>query len=171
MTLKQMIKDENLNLRKSKITCKPAQTFVKCSHLHLPPSLCPQNCSALFVGRTSNFIMCSPTKPRLCFAYLQPYIDRKITPSKSWFMKVKDTLKYLADYSRQNCECHPAHSLLHTILLGGCILLFPSINHAHYVLHLISVSTRTAATKFSIGGLCVCSRGLYILKFDLNSIG
>jgi len=96
MTLKQMIKDENLNLRKSKITCKPVQTFVKCSHLHLPPSLCPQNCSALFVGRTSNFIICSPTKPQLCFAYLQPYLDRKITPSKSWFMKVNDTLKYLA---------------------------------------------------------------------------
>jgi len=42
----------------TKITCKPSQNFVKCSHLKLLSFLCPQNCSALFVGRASSFIIC-----------------------------------------------------------------------------------------------------------------
>jgi len=32
-TLKQMTKDERLNQWKPKISCKPAQNFVKCSHI------------------------------------------------------------------------------------------------------------------------------------------
>jgi len=38
--LKQMTKDEKLNRWKSKISCKPAQNFVKC--LHLNCFLCPK---------------------------------------------------------------------------------------------------------------------------------
>jgi len=33
-TLKQMTKDERWNPRRSKISCKPAQNFVKCLHLN-----------------------------------------------------------------------------------------------------------------------------------------
>jgi len=58
-TLKQMTKGDRLNPWKYKISCKPAQTFVKCSHLNLPPFFCPQNRSALFVGHASTFIICS----------------------------------------------------------------------------------------------------------------
>jgi len=43
------------------------ENFLKC----LPPFLCPQNCSALFVGRASAFIICSPIKFLLWFAYLR----------------------------------------------------------------------------------------------------
>jgi len=41
MVWKQMTKDERLNPWKPKISCKPAQSFVRCSHLNLPPFLCP----------------------------------------------------------------------------------------------------------------------------------
>jgi len=40
------------------------------AHLNLAPFLCPQNCSALFVGRASNFIICSSTKLS-CVAYFE----------------------------------------------------------------------------------------------------
>jgi len=53
-----MTKDERLNQRKPKITCKLSQNFVKRSHLKFISFLCPQNCSALFAGRTSTFIIC-----------------------------------------------------------------------------------------------------------------
>ena len=43
---------------------------------------------------------------------------------------------------------------------GGAILVYSSIAHTQ---------RRTVARKFSIGGLYVCSVGLYILKFDENS--
>ena len=59
---KQMAKDESLNPCKPKISSKPVQNFVKCSHLNLPPFLCPRNCPALFVGCASTFIICRPTK-------------------------------------------------------------------------------------------------------------
>jgi len=55
-------------------SCNLMQTteiFVKCSHLNFPPFLCPHNYSALFVGRTSTFIICRPTKLLLWFAYLR----------------------------------------------------------------------------------------------------
>jgi len=66
-----MPKDERLNPWKPKISCEAAQNFVKCSYLNLPPFLCPQNCSALFVDRASTYIICRPTKLSLCFAYLR----------------------------------------------------------------------------------------------------
>jgi len=67
MTLKQMTKDERLNLWKPKISRKPAQNFMKC----LPPFLSPQSCFALFVGRANTFIKCLRTKLSLDFAYLR----------------------------------------------------------------------------------------------------
>ena len=36
------------------------EKFVKCSHLNLPPFLCPQNCSALFVGRAISLSFSAP---------------------------------------------------------------------------------------------------------------
>jgi len=60
-TLKQMTKDERLNQWKPKISCKPAQNFVKCSHLKFLAFVCPQNCSVLFVGHASTFIIFRPT--------------------------------------------------------------------------------------------------------------
>ena len=68
---KQMAKDESLNPCKPKISSKPVQNFVKCSHLNLPPFLCPRNYPALFVGCARTFIICRPTKRSLCFAYLR----------------------------------------------------------------------------------------------------
>jgi len=63
--------DERLNPWKPKISCKPVQNFVRCSHLNLPPFLCPHNCCALFDVRASSFIVCRPTKLSLCFASLR----------------------------------------------------------------------------------------------------
>jgi len=40
----------------------------------------------------------------------------------------------------KNYECHPAHSFQFIILLGGYKIV-STINHAHYILRLISVST------------------------------
>ena len=77
-----------MNPWKPKRLCKPAQNFVECSHLDLPPFLSPQNwtpflcpqnwtrpwstlCFELYVGRASTFIICHPTKCSLCFAYLR----------------------------------------------------------------------------------------------------
>jgi len=68
MIMKQMTKDERLNPWKPKLSCKPAQNFLKCSHLNLPPFPCPQNCSSLFVGQASAFIICRPAKLPWCFA-------------------------------------------------------------------------------------------------------
>ena len=64
-----MAKDERMNLCKPKISSKPVQNFMKCSHLNLPPFVRPQNCPALFAGCASTFIICRPTKRSLCFAY------------------------------------------------------------------------------------------------------
>jgi len=62
--MKQTTKDEMLMvLWKLKLPCKPGKNFVKFSHLNLPPFLCPQNCSALFVDRASTFIICHHIKP------------------------------------------------------------------------------------------------------------
>jgi len=36
------------------------KNFVKYSHLNLPPFLCPQNCSALFVGRAIGLSFAAP---------------------------------------------------------------------------------------------------------------
>jgi len=63
--LKQTTKDERLVLWKPKISRKPEKNFVKYSHLNAPHLLCPQNCSVLFVGRASTFIICRPTTPLL----------------------------------------------------------------------------------------------------------
>jgi len=51
----------------SQISCKPGKIFVKCSHLKWPALLCPQNFSALFVGRASTFVICFPTTLLLWF--------------------------------------------------------------------------------------------------------
>jgi len=43
------------------------------THLNLPPFLCPQNGSELFVNRASNFIICSSTK----LSCVLPICERK----------------------------------------------------------------------------------------------
>jgi len=53
VVLTLMAKDESLNPCKPKISSKPVQNFVKCSHLNLPRFLYPRNCPALFVGCAS----------------------------------------------------------------------------------------------------------------------
>jgi len=63
--LKQMTKDQRLNPWRPKISCKPAQNFVKGLHLNFPPCFV-QNGSALFVGCASTSIICRPAKPPLC---------------------------------------------------------------------------------------------------------
>jgi len=63
-----MTKDERLYQWKPKISCKPAQNFVKCSSSKCLSFLCPQNCSAL-PGRARTFIICHPTN-FYCLAYL-----------------------------------------------------------------------------------------------------
>jgi len=55
-TLKRMTKDETEAVE-TKISCKPTQNFFKCSHLQFCSFLCPQNCSALFVGHACIFII------------------------------------------------------------------------------------------------------------------
>jgi len=67
MIFKQMKKDERLNPCKPKISCKPAENFVKC----FPPIFRPQNCFAFFVGCASTFINFLRTKLLLGFAYLR----------------------------------------------------------------------------------------------------
>jgi len=53
--------------------------------------------------------------------------------------KRKGHLKLSCSLSRQgkNCEFHPAYSFQFINILGGYMLLFLSINHAHYILRLI----------------------------------
>jgi len=63
-TLKQLTKDERLNQWKPKISCKPVQNFVQCSHFKFISFLCPQNCSSLFAVSVRTFISCHPT----CFS-------------------------------------------------------------------------------------------------------
>jgi len=73
-TLKQMTKDERLNQWKPKISCKPAQNFVKCSHIKFLSFLCPQNCAALFVGHASNLSFAAPL-----ILIVLPFYERKLT--------------------------------------------------------------------------------------------
>jgi len=57
--------------------------------------------------------------------------------------KRKGHLKLSCIWSRQgkNCECHPSYSFQFINILGGYMLLFSLINHAHYILRLMNVST------------------------------
>jgi len=66
--MKQMTKDERLNQWKPNISYKSAQNFVKCSHFKIPSILFPQNCSAVFVGRASTFIICHQFSLSFVFA-------------------------------------------------------------------------------------------------------
>jgi len=69
--LKQTTKEERLVLWKPKISFKPGKNYVKCSHVDVPPLLCPQKFSALFVGHASTFIFATQKKRLLWFPYLQ----------------------------------------------------------------------------------------------------
>jgi len=125
-----MTKDEMLNPWKSKISCKPAQNFVKCSHLNLPPVLSPQNCSLLFVGRATTFIICRPAKLSLHFAYLRAWIGRKIA-----------TQVHKRKGGHLKLQLYKAKIVMSSSTLVPVYHCISSINHAHDTLRLISVST------------------------------
>jgi len=61
------------------------EKFCKVFALKFSSFLCPQTCSALFVGRASTFIIYHPINI-YCFAYLL-----KTTISKSRFTSIRDT--------------------------------------------------------------------------------
>ena len=78
------------------------------------------------------FIICQSTKLSLCLAICEYKNRQKNTTSKSWYINVKDTpssynteWKLQCGLTRQgqNCECHPAHPFVFTIL-GGYTALF-----------------------------------------------
>ena len=100
----------------AKISCKPAQNFVKCSYVKF--SSLSTNCSALFVGRASTFIICRFTN----FSLFSLFASANRLKKHDFNVQVherKGQSKLLCSLTRQgkNCECHSAHSFQFIIIV------------------------------------------------------
>jgi len=93
-----------------------AKFFEKCSHLKFLFFPCPQNCSALIVGRGSAFIIRRPIN-----FYLRAKVGRKPLQSPGHERKGHSRLPCSLNRQGKYCECYPAHSFQFIIIMGGFI--------------------------------------------------
>jgi len=130
-------KIKRMNPWKPKTLCRPAQNFVKCSHLNVPPLICPQNCFAVFVGSASTFIICRP--PNLG---VLP-ICELIQVENHYFKIMVHKREGHFNLTLPCTLIKQGKSIKHTrsCLSGRLYASISSINHAVYVLRLRSVST------------------------------